>query len=476
MYRLAQLTPESWIYREDRLLDAYRDYIDKGTVCHKRQLVLGALVNAVYTVAHAALSALNLVLYCATFGNEKISARSYTRIYADLSVTSFVALFRFKPMMEKLRVAEAASYCRTLLSVDAHGPITIDLSGKRISPERMKGELSVKLRYLNAQQLNQALALAGRTKTEGDFVTLLSDFHTDAKKSHLPVFDGKIAEILKRTSSQWVKECCLEYYLKASKRELCTIDQSLILAALEKSPKFAVSFLEHYLAHHVPDELINKIAQKYYLQPSDDHHFRRAWENCANPEKKLKAILPLYQMSRRPLHNLHYYCPQIVTALLNHARDLPYEPLLLARLDECIRPRIDAREIVLDILQLAQRHRLPLLRDRAVNVILINAKTLGPSWLELQPDLIAQALQETGGRVTWDPNNLGQFRDMHEVYAYYAEEGLTLARYAAAHPGTPLANACQDYIRRNPGYLQAVRTFSPQEQQMLFQPLLQLAA
>ncbi|MCE5318788.1 MAG: hypothetical protein LLG04_15675 [Parachlamydia sp.] len=480
--KIGQLTADSWVRSSDRLLTAYRQYSTNGSTCSKGRLLLGATVNAVYAVALAAFSVLGLVIYCASLGHVKNTELFYACLHADLTTTSLAAFFRFKPTMEKLRALEAKCFCRTLLSIDVFCPLSqglLQLTGNQMPKDKMEKGLIDRINRLDAKQLSQTLTLdlVSRAPAQEAYVRLLSVLHAHAKESLLPILDGKISEMLKKTVHPSVRDGCLDYYLKASKRAESSMEQEPVLAALDKSSKrhdYMIQFLEHYLSHNISADLIRKIAQQYRLEASDDEPITRAWENCQNQQKRLAAMVPLYQMRRRPLHNLDYHCPRLVDALLTHARNVPYEPLLYIRLDECIRPRTDARGIVLETLQLALQHRLPLLRDRVIEVILINAKTLGQGWLELQPNLIAQGLQETGRQVIWDPNKLGSFRDMHEVHAYYSQEALALAQYAVANPGTPLAEACQAYIRRNSRYLEAVRSYSPQEQQMFFQPLFNL--
>lgn len=190
--KVSQLNIESWSC-DNRLIQAYRGYADKGQTATKKQLALAATIHTAKTVAWGVLSVGNLVVTLLTLGNVKNSSWHNALLNGQFAKVAFYALSHFKEAMEQMRVAEAQSHCRSALGMES-----LDLVPASSTTSWTADSLVKKLKGLNETQLKEALdfPISAHHDLLGGFLASLIRFRNEVATAK-PVVDVKISQIQK---------------------------------------------------------------------------------------------------------------------------------------------------------------------------------------------------------------------------------------------------------------------------------------
>lgn len=245
--KMSQLSASSWVNSTDSLITSYRTFSKDGTAASKGRLALSATIDAVKAIAYTIISAVGLVIYALSCGKWHNKPWSYACLHTQMSAAAVYAIFKFKPAMEQLRVAEAKAFCRSLM-LGEQVETTLNLTNKKLTTLEIEQNAFSKLKSLNAHQLAHAISIPHDASQVGKYLETLYCVAAALPASEQLVVNNRIETIQKQLhTSNKDKPLTFAYVSPSHTRGVvafCPIDRRAVLEAMYPDLKDKMAQME----------------------------------------------------------------------------------------------------------------------------------------------------------------------------------------------------------------------------------------
>lgn len=246
----------SWIYCNDALLKSYRESNLKEP--SKSNLSLNLTIHCVKTIAYSVMSAFGMVVYMASLGHIQNRPWQYARLHGEMMLASANAIFIFKPVMEKLRVAEAKSFFSAFLGHQGN----LSLVSVIKAPKRI--DLLPKLEGLSEVQLEEVFkdVTRGIVALESAFLAKLHGLRQEtAEPAKAAIVDKQIQRLQSNLHSGSGLIAC-RYIALDGVRIALTAGKLALISSMPRN----------------------------LVRPQDHERVARAWQQCPDQNVRLAAM------------------------------------------------------------------------------------------------------------------------------------------------------------------------------------------